>query len=390
MPTSGVRTTVAATTFAIALTAASSLHAQSNTIVYRLGKDTVAIEQYTRTATRIVGEMVQRSGPAVTRMQYDIAVGKDGRPATASFKRMQGDGTLPPNSPSETQFRVNADSVVREIVWADSVQRRAFASKTATLMYPTFVYGPTELLMASKRSGVAIDSVPAIGLTGNPGYTGFTTVGGDTVRLKQSGGAYPMVMRFDAKSQLQYVDGFGTTNKSIGTRSNGKLDIASIAKTMKPTGTLSSRDMARGAFGQGGMVIVDYGRPMVRERSVWGGTLVPYDSVWRAGANDATHLFTTRTLAFGTVNVPPGMYSLWVQHTRNGTFLIVNKQTGQWGTQYDATQDLARIAMQMSPTPSAVEEMTVSVKQFGGNRGAIEFAWGPSAISAPFTASVAR
>jgi hypothetical protein len=49
------------------------------------------------------------------------------------------------------------------------------------------------------------------------------------------------------------------------------------------------------------MVVVDYGRPQVRERTVWGGTLVPFDSVWRAGANDATHLFTTRPLTLGSV-----------------------------------------------------------------------------------------
>ncbi len=97
--------------------------------------------------------------------------------------------------------------------------------------------------------------------------------------------------------------------------------------------------------------------------------LVPFDSVWRAGANDAAHLFTTRTFAVGTMILAPGMYTLWVQHTRAGTFLIVNKPTGPWGTQYDAAQDIGRVPMQMVATPSHVEEFTMVVKALAGTRG---------------------
>jgi hypothetical protein len=166
--------------------------------------------------------------------------------------------------------------------------------------------------------------------------------------------------------------------------------MAAIAKSMKPTGTLSLRETARGAFGQGGMVLIDYGRPSVRDRSVWGGTLVPFDTVWRTGANDATHLFTSRTLTMGDLVVPPGAYTLFVQHTRTGTWLIVNKQVGQWGTVYSAANDVGRVPMQMSATPSHVEEFTIVVRAINPTRGAIEMSWGPSMMSAPFTATVVR
>jgi hypothetical protein len=198
-----------------------------------------------------------------------------------------------------------------------------------------------------------------------------------------------MRLMFDANSRLTLVDGGMTTNKVIATRDAGAgVDVAAIARTMKPSGVLSARDVARGAFGPGGIVLIDYGRPMVRERSVWGGALVPFDSVWRAGANDATHLFTTRVLTFGQTTVAPGSYTLWIQHTRNGTFLIVNRQTGQWGTQYDPAQDLGRIPMPMAASPNHVEELTVTIRNLGGNRGAIDFAWGQSVATATFTASV--
>ena len=378
------------TTLGTALLAATptSASAQSASLVYRLGKDTVAIEQYTRTATGMTGEMVQRSGATVARYQYTITLAKNGRPTTASIKRLNADGSLPPNTPSDTRFTVTADSIVRETVFADSTPRRAFAATQAMINFPTFIYGPTELLATLAKSKAAVDSIPALGLTGNLGVTGITSAGGDSLRLR--GGAYAMLLRFDANQRLQSVDGSFTTNKSVGTRGASSLDLAALAKSMKPTGTLSLRETARGAFGQGGIVIVDYGRPSVRDRTVWGGTLVPFDTVWRTGANDATHLFTSRTLTMGDVVVPPGAYTLFVQHTRTGTWLLVNKQVGQWGTVYSAANDLGRVPMQMSATPSHVEEFTIVVRAINPTRGAIEMSWGPGMVSVPFTATAVR
>jgi hypothetical protein len=367
---------------------APSLAAQPATLVYRLGTDTVAIEQYTRTGNRLSGEMVQRSGAAIARVRYDVTTGNDGRPVSATFVRLQADGTPVPNAPTETRFRFGADSVVREVAWPDSVQRRAFAAKQAVVNFPTYVYGPMELLAAVRRGGVSVDSLPAIGPAGNLGFAGLQAAGGDTVRVR--GGQYAMLMRFDGNGRLQSVDGRNTTNKITATRGSRPVDIAAIARTMKPTGTLSTRDVARASFGPGGMVLVDYGRPLVRERTVWGGTLVPFDSVWRAGANDATHLFTTRVLTMGDVVLQPGMYTLWVQHTRGGTFLIVSRGTGQWGTQYDAKQDVGRVPMTMTATPGHVETFTVAVRASGANRGAIEMSWGPGLGTVPFTVSPAR
>ena len=123
-------TTLAAGTALLAATPTSA-SAQQASLVYRLGKDTVAIEQYTRTATGMTGEMVQRSGAAVARYQYTITLAKNGRPTTASIKRLNADGSLPPNTPSDTRFTVTADSIVRETVFADSTPRRAFAAKQA-------------------------------------------------------------------------------------------------------------------------------------------------------------------------------------------------------------------------------------------------------------------
>lgn len=355
--------------------------AQGAVLVYRLGKDTLAIERYARTASGISGEMAQRSGATVIRFTYAMTIDKDGRPTTATLTRTLGDGTPQPGAPREVRFAFGRDSVVREAVFQDSTQRRAFAVARAMVNFPVFIYGPTELL-AAMRKGNAADSIPAIGQVGGLGFIGISALGGDSVRLR--GGPYAMVLRFDAANRLQSLDGRGTTNKVVAERAAGSVDIAALARTWKPTGVLSAREDVRAAFGPGGMVVVDYGRPQVRDRTVWGGTLVPFDSVWRAGANDATHLFTTRPLTFGTMTLPPGTYTLWVQHTRQATYLIVNRQTGQWGTQYDASQDIGRVEMQSAAASSHVEEMTIAVRALGPTRGSLELAWADRVMSVPF------
>jgi hypothetical protein len=359
------------------------LAAQQASFVYRLGKDTVAIEQYSRSANSVSGEMIQRSGAAVAVYRYEMSLGSNGHPTTASIRRFQQDGTPFPNQPVETRLTFTADSVMREVILADSTDRRAFAAQGAVMAFPVFIYGPMELLADLRDRGMS--PVPTVGMTGNPGTLALEPAGGDTLRLR--GAPYPMRLVFDASRRLQAVDGAGTTNKILATRGPGGLDLAAVARAMKPTGTLSARDVARGSFGPGGFVLIDYGRPLVRERTVWGGALVPFDSVWRAGANDATHLFTTRTLTFGDLTLPPGSYTLWVQHTRSTTWLIVNRQTGQWGTQYDPAQDVGRVRMTMRAAPDHVEELTYTIQNLGGNRGAIELAWGSSVLYAPFTVS---
>lgn len=370
---------------------APGARAQQASLTYRLGKDTLAIEQWTRTGTSLDGEMVQRTGAAVARIKYAITFGRDGRPTRASIVRLQADGSLAATGPREVRFTISADSIVRETVFADSTPRRAFAAKGAMVNFPVFVYGPTELLAALRRAGGA-DSLPALGAAGGLGFTGLAAMpaAGEQATMRLRGSAYPMLLTFDARDRLQSVDGSFTTNKAVATRGTGGLDIAAIARGMKPTGVLSARADARAGFGPGGMVVVDYGRPQVRERTVWGGTLVPLDTIWRAGANDATHLFTTRALTFGGTTLAPGSYTLWVQHTANGTFLIINRQVGQWGTQYDASHDVVRVPMTMKALPEHVEEFTITVLALGPARGQLEMAWGDKAVAVEFGVSTTR
>src|SRR5881296_1844751 len=84
-------------------------------------------------------------------------------------------------------------------------------------------------------------------------------------------------------------------------------------------------------------IAISYGQPHARGRRVEGG-LIPLDTVWRFGANMATTLHSDLDLTLGDLKLPRGDYSLFVLYSRAGWQLIVNRGTGQWGTDYDPTK----------------------------------------------------
>jgi hypothetical protein len=121
-------------------------------------------------------------------------------------------------------------------------------------------------------------------------------------------------------------------------------------------------------------IFVDYGRPSMRGRAIMGG-LVPYGQVWRTGANAATTLVTPRDLRIGDTRVPAGTYTLYTLPGESGWQLIINRQTGQWGTEYDQAQDLARIPMQVERLPQPVEQFTIDLAPGSGNAFDLGLRW---------------
>ena len=134
----------------------------------------------------------------------------------------------------------------------------------------------------------------------------------------------------------------------------------------------SPRDTAEITYAER-RIMVDYGRPSMRGRTIMGG-LVPYGQVWRTGANAATTLVTQHDLRIGGTMVPAGTYTLYTLPGEREWQLIVNRQTGQWGTQYDQGQDLARIPMRMERTSAPVEQFTISLER-DDNRVNLVLAW---------------
>lgn len=107
-------------------------------------------------------------------------------------------------------------------------------------------------------------------------------------------------------------------------------------------------------------IVVNYSAPSKRGRPVM-GTLVPYGKIWRTGANAATVLTTDTDLMIGSLHVPAGKYSLYTIPGETEWTLIVNKQTGQWGTNYDEKQDLGRVKMKVTALKAPVEQFDIAI-----------------------------
>jgi hypothetical protein len=135
---------------------------------------------------------------------------------------------------------------------------------------------------------------------------------------------------------------------------------------------------------------IDYSAPSVRGRKIFGdGGILSRDPTypaWRAGANSATAFHADANLDIGGLNVPKGDYTLyvWVKDPEAWE-LIINRQTGQWGTDYDRKQDLGRVKMTMSKPPALVETLKYTLSAQGPNKAKLELAWEQHVASVTIT-----
>jgi hypothetical protein len=136
-------------------------------------------------------------------------------------------------------------------------------------------------------------------------------------------------------------------------------------------------------------ISIDYGQPHMRGRNVIGMPgVVPWDSVWRTGANMATELSTEVDMTIGITFIPRGVYTMFSLPTRNGWKLVISKEVNQWGTEYDASKDFARIDLRQRTLAEPVESLTFWLipaieappsKTFP--HGVLKFAWGNTELS---------
>ena len=126
----------------------------------------------------------------------------------------------------------------------------------------------------------------------------------------------------------------------------------------------------------GKKVTIKYNTPSMRGRKIM-GELVPYDKVWRTGANAATTLITETPLKIGTLELTPGTYTLYTLPAAPGTpwQLIVNKQTGQWGTEYKQEMDLGRTPLTHKTLSSPQEVMSISFDDTHGKSTELHIRW---------------
>jgi Protein of unknown function (DUF2911) len=149
---------------------------------------------------------------------------------------------------------------------------------------------------------------------------------------------------------------------------------AGIVAQDQPKQPLSPAGTASVSFADGKTVTINYSRPSVRNRKVF-GDLVPYGQIWRTGANSATSLKTDVDLTIGGAAVPAGSYTLYSIPGETAWKLVINKQTGQWGTDYDEKQDLARVDMKVAKNAPPTEQFTISLDKTGASSATLKLDW---------------
>ncbi len=107
---------------------------------------------------------------------------------------------------------------------------------------------------------------------------------------------------------------------------------------------------------------VIYSRPQKKGRDIF-GDLVPYDAVWRTGANEATELTIYKSLMFGTTKLNPGTYTLYTIPNKDNWTIIINSDTNVWGAySYKIDKDVARMNVKTKHTAAPVESLSMIFK----------------------------
>jgi hypothetical protein len=395
-----IRRTVAAALVALAplggctsavATPASPIITPTTTLLTRLGSDTIAMEQYTRTPTRMEGVLVQRA-PFATIARYSVDLGPSGAPTRAEYSFRRGDGTPITGSMQSLSVRYGTDSVTMVGHRASGDTTRAAAARGLLIPYVNGSYGLYELAIArlrnSGRDSAEFTIVPLNFNVRNTSPLAMKLAERGVVRITWFG--YPLYIQYDGRGNITVVDGGRTTVKVRGDRVSAvNLDSVARAWTARDQatgafGTVSTRDTARATIGSAHLW-VDYGRPALRGRDVWLNGVLG-DTVWRTGANAATQLSTDTDIAIDGTPIPAGIYSLWTSATPRGYQLIVNKQAGQWGTEYHPDRDLVRIPLRESTVSAPVERFTVVLEPQGEHAGLLMLTWGTKQLRVPVTA----
>jgi hypothetical protein len=368
--------------------------------IARLGSDTISVESVTRRGNKVVVDGVDRF-PRVRRRHTEIELGPG-----STIRHLVMDIHTPSEPPNQRERHVTAD------VTADSVHilqtdaagklRHNFATNGAVAMaHVPQMYSLYELYFDAAFARAAA----------------LKRMAGDTVQLRQfyidrEFDRFPLhhgVVRLlpDNRAEIQHdwLSGtgqaaFDSTGRMLtysGARSTYLVDVARVDSQPDIRGIadrfealeaakggvsqLSPRDTVRSSIGNVSIAI-DYSRPLARGRVLL-GNVIPYDRVWRTGANAATQFTTSAPVRVAGIQLSAGTYTLWTVPSQNGVDLIVNGQAGQWGTQYDRSRDVGKARMQSAALSTPVDQFTISIAAKDARHGTLALEWGSFRWTAP-------
>jgi hypothetical protein len=360
----------------------AQLRADTSSLTARLGVDTIAVERIVRTATTVDAELVTRS-PRTTLQRHRATLDAAGMLTALEVTHLDpaAGGTL-----RSVTYTRSGDSLRIVERGGERPGERTVAAPAAWLPFIDLVHWPFDIALRRLRAGAA-DSVAAPMLSGSR-ISAFPLafVGADSATVTHpSRGTMRLSVLIDGS--IKTLDAGATTRALVVTRGRG-VDVPALARDF------AARDAAGRGIGElsgrgggattvlGATITLDFGVPMKRGREIW-GALVRYDRLWRTGANRATHFSTDTPLRFGELLVPAGDYTLYSIPAAGGGVLIINRQTGQNGQQYDEARDLGRVALRARPLAASVEAFTIVAREENG-RGVLALQWDTTELVAEF------
>jgi hypothetical protein len=375
---------------AVPASLAAQMAPERAAFVTLLGNDTVVVERFSRTGDELRAEVflrVPRASLHVYRMRLDA----DGRPT--SMEATAHDPAAGPDSPARSRetIRWGADSLRIESPSAQA-PTAAVAGGRDVLPFIDMVHWPFELMLRRAHAERG-DSLVIPLLTGRrtQPFTLRRVGEGDFTVTHPFRGT--MTTRVDAQGRLLHLDASRTTRALRVTRV-ADVDLPALAREFAAR---EARDGAPGELsGRGGgeatvagaTIELDYGVPRKRGREIF-GALVPWDRVWRTGANRATHISTDRDLVIQGTTIPAGTYTLF-SIPRPGTWtLIVNRRTDINGTAHDPAHDLARFEIPTRTLSETVEDFAVRADP-EGDGGVLRIRWDRTEAYVPFRVAAGR
>lgn len=325
---------------------AATARAQTGAYLAKLGNDTIAIERFQRTGNTIEGSVIRRS-PATSVLKYTLVLNGAGDVQSFKTSVVKADGSPIPNTIAG-EMTFTADSIIRHATQGTNVVDVRGANAMGTLPVIQGSWLVFQLVIDAQRKHGMAHLIGFGRQQAAPVKQDVRLFGTDSAEVVAGG--LRTGFKLDKSGKVVRADGTLTTAKTIVTLIRD-VDVVAVAtrwetldSSGKGLGTPSVRDTLRANVGDA-TIVIDYGRPAMRGREIW-GKLVPNDTSWRFGANAATQMKTDKDLVFGGVLVPAGSYTLFLLPTNGKATLMVNSQTGQWGTVYDATKDVAKIPME--------------------------------------------
>jgi hypothetical protein len=364
-----------------------------------LGRDTISVERVERRGNTLTSDEVDRF-PMVRQRHTEVTLGDDGR-----IQRLVMDIRTPSDSEQRRERHIVAE------VTKDSVHLTKRDGKSSTqwhfatnggvpMAHVDQMYSLYEVRFQEARKRAATlhraagDTVMQRQFYIDREFDRFPMnhgvirlLAGDKAEIAHDWLAGTGEATFDSSGHMLAYSGARTTYLVEARRVAEVPDIQATAtqfaaaEAKNGVRSLSVRDTLRASIGAASFT-VDYGRPLARGRTLVGGIL-PYDVVWRTGANAATQFTTSAPITLAGLQLPAGGYTLWTVPRAKGVELIVNKQTGQWGTSYDRSRDLGRAPMTSDSSTTPVEQFTIAIAGTDATHGALTMEWGPFRWTAP-------